>query len=114
MALMFGILIGGLGMFRYIQVAALAREGCRWASVRGSQYASDTGKSAATSTTVQTYILSEAVGMDTTQLSSTTAWSPDQTQGSTVTVKVTYKWFPEAYVVGSITLQSTAEATQQY
>ena len=45
----FAIVVGGLGVFRYQQVASAAREGrARWASVHGGDYAKDTGKPAAT------------------------------------------------------------------
>ncbi len=37
-----------MGIYRYQQVASLAREGARYASVHGSQYAADTGNAAAT------------------------------------------------------------------
>jgi Flp pilus assembly protein TadG len=36
--LIFATIVGGMGVFRYQQVAALAREGARWASVHGSPY----------------------------------------------------------------------------
>ena len=42
------ILIGGLGVFRYNELALLAREGARYASVHGKQYEKETGNSAAT------------------------------------------------------------------
>jgi hypothetical protein len=35
----FGLLIGGIGIFRYHQVAHIARETARFASVHGAQYA---------------------------------------------------------------------------
>ena len=41
--LLIGMIVGGLGVFRYQQVASLAREGARYASVRGTQYATNTG-----------------------------------------------------------------------
>lgn len=37
-----GLTVGGIGVFRYIQVAGLAREGARWTSVRGGGYQRDT------------------------------------------------------------------------
>ena len=48
MIFLFGLIIGGLGVFRYQEVASLAREGARYASVRGTDYSSATGKPAAT------------------------------------------------------------------
>jgi hypothetical protein len=40
LAFVFGLLIGGIGIFRYHQVAHIARETARYASVHGAQYAS--------------------------------------------------------------------------
>lgn len=36
-----GLIVGGMGIFRYQQVAHLAREAARFASVHGGQYAQD-------------------------------------------------------------------------
>ena len=52
--LLFGLVIGGLGIFRYQEVAHLAREGARYASTHGGKYTEDgqptkTGVSAITS-----------------------------------------------------------------
>src|SRR5437868_1684036 len=33
-----GLVLGAMGVFRYQEVATLAREGARWASVHGGQY----------------------------------------------------------------------------
>ena len=43
-----GLIVGALGVFRYQEVARLAREGARYASVRGDSYANATGRPAAT------------------------------------------------------------------
>jgi Flp pilus assembly protein TadG len=111
-----GMIVGGTGIFRYQQVAALAREGSRWASVRGSQYAADTGNAAATADDVWTNAIKpNAVGLDTTQLSYSVTWSPDNTApDSTVTVKVSYKWVPEVFIAGPITLSSTSKVYMTY
>ena len=58
-----GTVVLGLAVFRYEQLQALAREGARYASVHGPQYASDTGNSYATSQTVLTYVETMAVGL---------------------------------------------------
>jgi RNA polymerase sigma factor (sigma-70 family) len=67
------------------QVAALAREGARYASVRGAQYAHHTGQSAATSQTVSRYVSSLAAPLDPKKLKVATVW-----KRNTVTVTVTY------------------------
>jgi Flp pilus assembly protein TadG len=123
--LLIGLVVGGLGMFRYQQVASLAREGARWASVRGGQYAQDTGSPAATADDVyQQVILAKAVGLDHSRLQSAVSWNTDNwpshesgnngaATGNTVSVTVTYHWLPEAYL-GGITLTSTAVVPMSY
>jgi Flp pilus assembly protein TadG len=123
--LLLGVIVGGLGMFRYQQVASLAREGCRWVSVRGGQYASETGHVAATAEDVRNeVIVPRAAGLDPSQLSCTVSWDADNwpsrvtgdngsATGNKVRVTVSYRWLPEAYL-GGITLSSTAEMPVAY
>jgi Flp pilus assembly protein TadG len=112
--LLFGLIIGGLGVFRYQQVASLAREGARYASVHGAKYAQSTGRPAATPLTVyQQAILPRAVAFDPSRLTYNVTWSPDNRQGSDVTVQVTYAWVPEGYL-GGITLSSTSTMRMSY
>jgi Flp pilus assembly protein TadG len=125
--LMIALIVGGLGVYRYQQVATLAREGSRYASVHGDQYAKETGNPAATADDVyQKAIVPKAAGLDTSQLSSTVTWNTDNKQYhtiasngqvvpvyNTVTVTVTYQWIPEA-VFGGLTLRSTSTATMAY
>ncbi len=44
--LLLGTVVLGLGVFRYQQIQSLAREGARYASVHGPQYATDSGNAA--------------------------------------------------------------------
>jgi hypothetical protein len=37
--LLLGLIVGSFGVYRYLQVAALAREASRWAAVHGADYA---------------------------------------------------------------------------
>src|SRR5437868_11004523 len=65
----FAIIVGGLGIFRYQQVASAAREGARWASVHGGQYAQETKKAAATPSDMYTSAsLPAANALDTSHL----------------------------------------------
>jgi hypothetical protein len=41
--LLLGLVVGGLGVFRYQEVAALARAGARYASTHGAQFRKDAG-----------------------------------------------------------------------
>jgi Flp pilus assembly protein TadG len=125
--LLIGLLVGGMGIFRYNEVASLAREGSRWASVRGTQYQKDTGKPAATQADVyNNVIVPEAVSLDLSTLKCFVAWdttnSPYRTQivnhqlvavNNTVTVTIHYQWIPEAYL-GGITLSSTSVTPMSY
>jgi Flp pilus assembly protein TadG len=124
--LVFAIIVGGLGVFRYQEVAAMAREGARWASVRGSDYAEETGQPGATAADIyNNAILPGAVGLNPSQLSYSVTWNETNEPlrvdndvqhpvGNTVTVTVTYQWFPEMYLVGPYTLTSTSTAQMIY
>ena len=112
--LLFGLIVGGLGVFRYQEVASLAREGARYASVHGYKYSQVTGKAAATATDVYTNAIQpRMVILDPNSLNYTITWNPDNQQGSTVTVTVTYQWVPEA-LLGGITLGSTSTMPISY
>ena len=106
--LLIGLLVGGLGVFRYQQVAHLARDASRWACVHGSQYASATGNAAATATDVyQQAIVPNAGGLNLSHLSYSVTWntsnSPTRTTtvngntvvvANTVTVTINYQSIP--------------------
>ncbi len=49
--LLLGLVIGAMGIFRYQEVAALARAGARYASTHGAQYRRDAGMSPGTAGT---------------------------------------------------------------
>jgi len=64
MMLTLGTCSTAMGVYYYQLVATLAREGARWASVHGTQYAADTGNSAATPADIyNNAILPMAVGL---------------------------------------------------
>jgi Flp pilus assembly protein TadG len=109
-----GLIVGGLGIFRYQEVALLAREGARYASVHGTKYAQVTGKTAATANEVyQNAMLPRMVMLDPKQLTYTVTWSPDNQPGSAVTVTLKYNWIPEA-LLGNTTLTSTSVVQMSY
>jgi Flp pilus assembly protein TadG len=112
--LLLGLIIGGLGVFRYQEVASLAREGARYASVHGYEYQQTTGKLAATDVDVfNNAIKPRTVILDASNLNYNVTWEPDNKQGSTVTVQVSYQWVPEAYL-GGINLSSTSAMPMSY
>jgi Flp pilus assembly protein TadG len=124
--LLLATVIGGVGVFRYHQVAAMAREGSRWASVHGGQYEKETGLPAATPEDVfSTAILPHAIVMNSEHLTYEVTWDEsnlplqvvDDVQkpfGNTVTVVVSYQWFPELYLVGPINLSSSSTVQMSY
>jgi hypothetical protein len=122
------VVVVALGVFAYQMVGELAREGARWASVHGGQYAAETGNAVATGgpggTIETTAVMPKAVGLDTSQLQvSATSWSDPAempiylSSGAVVrnyvTVTVQYNWVPAAYF-SSMTISSTSTMPMQY
>lgn len=144
--LILGLIVGGVGIFRYQSVAHLAREGARYASVRGGQYQAETGQTSPTEQAIRDYIISHSATLDTSPSAltvqvvvnatgvdgnnnptvTTQPWDTSnkapysvvsqngQARQNTVSVTVTYQWLPEVYLVGPITLTSTATIPMQY
>jgi Flp pilus assembly protein TadG len=122
-----GTVILVLGVFRYMEISSLAREACRWASVRGKQYAKETGRSAATPADVYNNVISpQAVGLDLSKLTYNVTWINDNNPYDTIAlendvfpvnnrvrVTITYQWVPEAFFF-PVTLTSTAESIMSY
>ena len=125
--LVLGLMIGAAGIFRYQETAALAREAARWASVHGTQWAKETGNTAATATDIyNNAIAPNVVALDASQLSYSVSWNSTndpahtvivngnvQYVTNTVTVTVNYNWIPELYL-GGVTLTSTSVAQMSY
>jgi Flp pilus assembly protein TadG len=93
MFLTLGTVVMGLGIFRYEQLQALAREGARYASVHGPNYAAATGDAQASSSSVQTYLDGMAVGLNGLQCTSV-SYSATALP-CTVSVTLSYTWRPE-------------------
>ena len=122
----FATIVGCLGVFRYQQTAELAREAARWASVHGGQYAEETGNSAATAEDIYTNAIQPAAAtLNLSKLSYQVTWntsnmpldasaSYETPHGNTVSVTVTYQWFPEMYLIGPFSLTSTSTAQMIY
>jgi len=144
-ALMFtlGTCIFGLGIYHYQQVATLAREGARYASVHGSEYAAVPGNSAVSASDIYTNaILPMAAGLNTNNLSYQIQWgtavsgswvwtswdassqaptsaNPNSSPAgqplyNAVQVTVTYEWTPGLYFTGTLNLTSTAVMSMSY
>ena len=101
--LVFGIMEVGRAIWIYDTVAHLAREGARYAIVRGGE----SGRAASTAD-VDAHLQSLAAGM--TGLAVTTTWTPDNEPGSVVQVRVDRPFDPIVPLVGlpPITLSSTS------
>src|SRR5262245_2262943 len=113
--LLFALVIGSMGIFRYQEVATLAREGARYASTHGYQYRKDAGQAAGTDDDWRSDIYTNAiaprmVAVDPNRVTFTASWpdvvnqpgKPDNWPGSKVDVTVSYDWFPEMYLIGPI------------
>lgn len=115
------LIVGGIGVFRYQEVATLAREGARYASTHGHQSRKDAGLAIGTADEWKQDIYTNGiaprmVALDPNKLSYTVTWpdvinqpgKPDNWPGSKVDVTVTYQWFPEWGLIGPINLTSTS------
>jgi Flp pilus assembly protein TadG len=85
--LVLGIILLGIGVFRYQQVSHIAREASRWASVHGARWAQENGKTAATPEDVyNNAIVPQAAGMGLENLNYSVSWSTSNQQTHAVTV----------------------------
>ncbi|MFL5329753.1 MAG: TadE/TadG family type IV pilus assembly protein [Gemmataceae bacterium] len=125
--LVLGIMVGGMAVFRFHELSTLAREGARYASVHGTDYAKATGNTAATADDIKNFILAKAVGLDTSNLTCTVTWnasnSPYTTSyggsapistANTVTVTLSYQWIAEAYFTNSSTMTATSTMVMSF
>jgi Flp pilus assembly protein TadG len=123
--LLFGLFIGGLGIFRYNQVAHLAREGARHAVVKGQDYHREIHLPAATEQSIfENAVRPSSFTLDPARLTCTVTWdksnapktvNPDLSSTTNyVIVTVTYQWIPENSVFPAITLTSTSKMPMSY
>lgn len=132
------IVLLGLAVFRYQQVAHIAREASRWASVKGGEYAKENQVPAATPEDVYANsIQPQAAGMQASGLSYSVVWRTDENGNpdknpthtvqstdpgtglpvvtkvnNTVAVTVTYSW--DTGLFGVIPVSSTSVNTICY
>jgi Flp pilus assembly protein TadG len=125
--LILGLIVLGLGIFRYQQTAAVVREAARWASVHGGLYAQETGQAAATQNSVKNQVIPNfSTGLDPNHITVfTVTWDNasempiyfDSTNqvwiSNAVHVTIGYQWIPEAFF-GGATLTSTSEMPISY
>ncbi len=93
--LIIGLCVAELAAFRYHQVAALAHESARWASVHGKEYATQSDGNLANSEDIFTHVIKpKAAGLDLSKLTYQVQWN---TEKNLVTVTLQYTWTPEAF-----------------
>src|SRR5438105_12227792 len=72
---LFGLIVGGLGVMHYQQVACQARETSRFAAVHGSDWAKATAQTSPTAAQIASFVVVPlAAGMDTSQLTVQVQW----------------------------------------
>jgi Flp pilus assembly protein TadG len=126
------ILLLGLTVFRYQQLAHVAREASRWASVHGDQFEDELGQAAATQDTILNDIVLPQLGMSSgTTVSCVVTWDRNNkathtavvvdpvtglskvvSVSNTVSVTVSYNW--NAGPFGVIPLSSTSVNSMSY
>lgn len=136
--LLLGMVVGGMKVFRYQQVACLAREAARAACVKGSDWQKATGKPSPTRQQfLDDVVLPRAAGMAPQDLTLRIEWinaatgetadwddaskapeSVHPTSGERVTnrlrVTVTYRWTTELFGIRAGTLTSVSEVPMAY
>ena len=127
LSLLLGTVVGGLGIVRYQQVANLARECSRWASVHGGQYQQETDNAAATPDDVYNNVIAvKNMALDLSHLSYAVTWNTDNYPyhttivndqlvpvTNTVQVVISYQWVPET-IFPAVTLSSTSITPMAY
>jgi Flp pilus assembly protein TadG len=91
---LFAIMDLSRALYTYHFVADAAREGTRYAMVRGSTCTSWTTACPAAASDIQTYLKSVPAGINPASLTATTTWTPNNSPGSVVQVQVQYSFQP--------------------
>jgi Flp pilus assembly protein TadG len=141
--ILFAQIIGGAGVSRYQELAHLARDAARYASTHGGLYqqegiAQKTGVATVFSANdLKSFLASKAVLLSPDKMEISVSWTAPSTLTpinmptfvdtnpnlvppcqtviqNYVIVTLKYKWFPEAYLTGPITLTSTSEMPMSY
>ena len=90
--LLYVLFCGAIMVLTVDQVDAAAREGARWASVRGTSYQFNTAQPPATAADVAAYVKTQGVTLDTSKMTVNTTWDLSNRPGNYVTVEVRYQW----------------------
>ena len=90
--LLYVLFCGAIMVITVDQVDAAAREGARWASVRGSSYQFNTKLPAATAADIDAQVKSQGVTLDNARMTTNVTWQTSNRPGNYVTVEVRYQW----------------------
>ncbi|HYN80372.1 MAG TPA: TadE family protein [Gemmatimonadaceae bacterium] len=96
----------GLANWAKASVADAAREGTRWAMVRGGKSGRPVGAAQ-----IQTYVRSRS---SLRPITVTTVWTPNNLPGSTVAVTVSYAYKRTGLIIPNKTLSSTSKMVIVY
>lgn len=88
--LLFGIIGFSRAIWAYSWTSHASREASRWASVRGGVSNCTDGTCPANQAIITTHVKQNMLGLDPTSANVTVAFLPDNGQGNTVKVDVTY------------------------
>jgi Flp pilus assembly protein TadG len=100
--IMFGTMEFGRMIWQNNVIANAAKDGARWAAVRGND-----ATTPASASDVRTYVQGRAFGLAPTV---TTTWSPDNKAGSTVSVDVTLDFSPGVTLLPQATIHLRSKA----
>ena len=92
LSLLYGIICGALMVLTVDEVETATREAARYASVRGSSYAFNSGQPAATAADIAQYAKAQGVTLDVSQITCNVSWDKSNRPGNYVTVEVRYQW----------------------
>jgi Flp pilus assembly protein TadG len=100
LTLFFGVINFSLALYSYNFVCYSAQQAVRYATVHGSN-----APTVVSATDVRDYVKSLVVGvLNTSSMTVTTTWAPDNKPGSVVTVVVSYNYPPLTNLVSSVTI----------
>lgn len=92
MTMLLGVADFGRAMYAYHFVSSAAREATRYAIVRSCSTTSTNCPTAVSATDIQTFVRQVPLGIDPTQVTAQTTWTPNRNPGSVVQVTVNYSF----------------------
>jgi len=90
--LLYVVFCGAIMVITVDQVDTAAREGARWASVRGWSYNFNTKQPPATAADISDYCKAQGVTLDASQMTVNVSWDGSNRPGNYVIVEVVYNW----------------------